>query len=306
MKRRTNMWTIVILVSLGIIFLMSIISNALTIGERLGSTYTWMEWVYYGLIIIVVGLGIIYPILGVFTRPIFSLKNLHTADGKARKKWCKRLVNNLLSNIELTDEEKRQLKGYLKCEDDTDDKLIEFFDRKVRPDINAEIADTAKKVFMITAISQNSIYDMLGMASANFSLVKGIVEICGFRPTTPQIVRLYVKVLSYSLMSGGLEDLDIEEILPMITESALGKLGGKVLASATQGAWNALITIRIAVITKNYLLNADVSQTRKELRKQSFKESYEVLKNIISDGVEHKVADPLKSFFKRNKGEATE
>lgn len=306
MKRKTNAWLIVLAVSLGILFFMSVISNALTIGERLGEKYQWMSWTYYGLIVFVIAFGIVYPVFGVFTKPIFALKNLHTADGKARQKWCKRLVNNLIKNVELTPEEQVRVKGFLNCDDETDDKLIEFFDSKIRPDINAEISDTAKKVFLITAISQNSVYDMLGMASANFSLVKRIVEICGFRPTTPQLVKLYIKVLSYSLVSGGLEDLNIEEILPLMAEGTLGKMGGVFLASATQGAWNALATIRIAVITKNYLLNADVSQTRKELRKKSFKEASELLKSIVSESVEQKVAEPIKNFFKKNKGESAE
>ncbi|MCQ2519958.1 MAG: DUF697 domain-containing protein [Lachnospiraceae bacterium] len=306
MKRKTNAWLIVLAVSLAVLFFMSVISNALTIGEKLGETYPWMTWVYYGLIIFVIAFGIVYPIFGVFTRPIFALKDLHTADGKAKQKWCKRLVNNLLKNVELTPDERITVKGFLNEGDETDDRLILFFDSKIRPEINAEIKDTAKKVFLITAISQNSVYDMLGMASANFSLVKRIVEICGFRPTTPQLIKLYIKVLSYSLVSGGLEDMNIEEMVPMVAESTLGKLGGVFLASATQGAWNALASIRIAVITKNYLLNADVSQTKKELRKKSFKEAGELLKDIVSEGVEHKVAEPIKNFFKKSKNETVE
>ena len=58
--------------------------------------------------------------------------------------------------------------------------------------MNKEIYDTAMKVFIVTAVSQNSVYDMLGMASANFSLIKRIVEICGFRPGNLQVFRLYI------------------------------------------------------------------------------------------------------------------
>lgn len=300
-KRKTSLWTKVLLVSLGIIFLMSIVSSALTVGEKLGAQYPFISYIYYGLILIIVGFGIIYPIFGVFSSPIFSLEKLHQADGSARLKWCRRLADNLIKNVELTEEEKEQVRGYLKMEDETDDKLIEFFDRKIRPEINAEISDTAKKVFLITAISQNSVYDMLGMASANFCLVRRIVEICGFRPTTPQVLQLYIKVLSYSIIAGGLEDLNIEEILPMIAEGSVGKIGNIVFESTTQGIWNALMTIRIAVITKNYLLNADVTQTRKELRKKSFAESGKILKQIISESVEHKVTDPIKNLFRRKK-----
>ena len=72
-------------------------------------------------------------------------------------------------------------------------------------------------------------------------------------------------------------------------------------ASAAQGTVNALTTLRMAAITKNYLLNADVSMTRKELRKKSYAEAMSILKNIIKEGVNEKVKEPVKNFFSRKK-----
>ena len=239
--------------------------------------------------------------VGVFFAPVFSLEKLHNADGTARKKWCKRLVDNLLENVELTPQEQEEIKGYLNLQDETDDKLIEFFDRKITPELNTEIFDTARKIFIITAVSQNSVYDMLGMASANFSLIKRIVEICDFRPSNVQVFRIYIRVLSMTLLAGSLEDMDIEELIPMVTEGALGKALGIVAASAVQGTVNALTTLRMAAITKNYLLNADVSMTRKELRKKSYAEAMNILKKIIKQGVDEKVKEPVKNFFGRRK-----
>ena len=296
-NKRISTWTIVLFISLIILIAMGLISNALEIGERLRKVHFSIEILFYVLIVVVVLGGIVYPLVAVFFSPIFSLKELHNADGSARQKWCKRLVKNLLENVELTSEEQEEVRGYLKMEDETDDKLIEFFDRKISPQVNAEIYDTAKKVFIITAVSQNSVYDMLGMASANFSLIKRITEICGFRPSNAQVFRLYVRVLSITLLAGNLEDMDMEELIPLATEGALGKALGIVAASATQGAVNALTTLRMAAITKNYLLNADVSQTRKELRKKSYAEALAILKNILKQGVDEKVKNPVKNFF---------
>ena len=300
-NRKTSVWSIVLLVSLIILVIMSLVANALEIGEKLKNAHWVLEIAFYVLIAVVVLGGIVYPIVGVFFAPIFSLEKLHHADGTARQKWCKRLVNNLVENVELTPEELEEVKGYLKLNDETDDKLIEFFDRKIRPELDHEIYDTAKKVFIITAVSQNSVYDMLGMASANFSLIKRITEICGFRPTNAQVLRLYVRVLAMTLLAGNLEDMNIEELIPMATEGALGKALGIVAASAAQGAVNALTTLRMASITKNYLLNADVSLTRKELRRKSYAESFEILKNIMKQGMQEKVKEPVKNFFRRKK-----
>ena len=300
-SQKTNTWTIILFVSLIILVAMSLISNALEIGERLGKIHIVLEILFYILIAVVVLGGIVYPIVGVFFAPIFSLEKLHNADGTVRQKWCKRLVDNLIENVDLTPEEQEEVKGYLTLQDETDDKLIEFFDRKITPELNHEIYDTAKKIFIITAVSQNSVYDMLGMASANFSLIKRIVEICGFRPSNAQVFRLYIRVLSMTLLAGSLEDIDLEELVPMITEGALGKALGIVAASAAQGTVNALTTLRMAAITKNYLLNADVSMTRKELRKKSYAEALSILKNIIKQGMDEKIKEPVKSFFGRKK-----
>lgn len=304
--KKTNTWTIILFASLAILIVMSLVSNAIGIGERLRGVHISLEILFYVLIAIVLLGGVVYPIVGVFFSPIFSLESLHDASGAARQKWCRRLVDNLLSNTELTSEERDEVKGFLRAGDETDDKLIEFFDRKIAPEINREIYDTAKKIFIVTAVSQNSMYDMLGMASANFSLIKRITEICGFRPSNAQVLRLYIRVLSITLLAGNLEEMNIEELIPLATEGALGKALGIVAASATQGAINALTTLRMASIAKNYLLNADVSQTRKELRKKSYAEAFAILKSILKQGMEEKVKDPVKNFFSRKKNDEAE
>lgn len=301
-ERKTSLWTKILIVSISILILMSIFSNALVVGERFRQKSIYLEYAYYALIVFIIVFGIIYPVFGVLFAPIFSLDKLHTADGKARKKWCKILTDNLLKNVDLTEEEREQVLKFREVNDETDDKLIEFYDRKIRPEINTEMMDTAKKVLIVTAVSQNSVYDMLGMASANFCLVKRIVEICGFRPTTPQVMRVYLKILSFTFLAGTIEDLDIEEYLPMIMEGSLGKLSKLAIASVTQGLVNALTTLRIASMTKNYLLNADVHMTRKELRKKSYQEAGSALKEIAGQFVEdkvEKVTNPIKSVFSK-------
>lgn len=296
-REKPGIWIIILCISLVIIVGMMLVSNAMAIGTQLRSIHPYMEIAFYVLIAVVVLGGIVYPLFGVFFVPIFSLEKLHSADGRARQKWCKRLVNNLLENVDLTPEEQEEVRGYLKMEDETDDKLIEFFDRKITPELNREIYDTAKKMFIVTAVSQNSVYDILGMASGNFCLIKRITEICGFRPNNAQIFRLYVRVLSMTLIAGNLEEMNIEELIPLATEGALGKALGIVAASATQGAINALTTLRMAAVTKNYLLNADVSMTRKELRKKSYAEAFAILKSILKQGMEEKVKAPVKGLF---------
>lgn len=296
-KQKTKLWTKILFLSIFILFLLGIIEEIITIGEKLGNMNQFLAYVYYALMGIIVVLGVIYPIFAVFTAPIFSLKNLRYADGRAKKKWCKRMVNNLLRNLELSNEERDELKHFGDYEDLMDDKIIAFFNKKIVPQINEEVYDTAKKILIITSLSQNSLYDTLGMASANFCMVRRIIEICGFRPTTPQVIGLYLKILSYSFVTGALEDMDVEELFALATETSVGKIGGVLLSSVTQGTVNALMTLRIAMITKNYLINSDVGQTKKELRKKSFLEATEFLKEILSNSFETHITEPIKTFF---------
>jgi len=132
------------------------------------------------------------------------------------------------------------------------------------------------------------------------------VEICGFRPNNVQVFRLYLRVLSMTMLAGALEDINMEDLVSKATESTFGKALGLVSASAVQGTVNALTTLRIGVITKNYLLNADVSMTRKELRKKSYTEAFGILQNILKQNFGEKVdkvKDPVKRFFGRKKNE---
>ena len=66
------------------------------------------------------------------------------------------------------------------------------------------------------------------------------------------------------------------------------------------------MTLRIAVIAKNYLLNADVRQTRKELRRKSYSEAAGVLKSILKRNGEEKVTYPVKRVLGGKKRETAE
>lgn len=295
-NKKIKVWLIILLVSIAVLFLLGLVSSALEIGERLRNIHFSLEIAFYTIIGIVILVGIIYPITGVFFEPVFSLDQLHDANGNVKQKWCRKLVKNLIENTDLTPEEQQQVRGFLKEGNNADDRLIEFFDRKIAPEINREIFKSARRAFIVTAVSQNSIFDMLGMASLNFMLIKKITELCGFRPTNLQIVRLYIKVLSMTVVAGILEEVDMENVISKVAESALGssiaKIVGVAASSLLQGTTSALATLRVGTVTKNYLLNADVSKTRSEIRKEAFKESMAVFPSIVKEEIDNAVKKP--------------
>lgn len=307
-SKKTKIWLIVLLVALAILVLLGLISSALEIGERLRNIHFSLEIAFYALIVIVILVGIVYPIVSVFNKPIFSLDQIHDVNGNVKLKWCKKIVNNLIENTDLSEEEQIQVRGFLKEGNEADDRLIEFFDRKIAPEINSEIFKTARRAFIVTAASQNSVFDMLGMASLNFMLIKKITELCGFRPNNLQLARLYVRVLSMTVMAGVLESVNVEGIVSKVAESFVSapfaSLIGVAFSSLMQGATNALMTVRLGVMTKNFLLNADVSKTRSEIRKESFKEALSIFPSILKPDEEKKDKKPdnkIKAAFTKAK-----
>ena len=307
-NKKTKIWLIILLVSLAILVLMGLVSSALEIGERLRNIHFSLEIAFYALIVVVILVGIVYPIVGVFHKPIFSLNQIHDVNGNVKLKWCKKLVNNLIENTDLSEEEQIQVRGFLKEGNEADDRLIEFFDRKIAPEINSEVFKAARRAFIVTAASQNAVFDMLGMASLNFMLIKKITELCGFRPNNLQLALLYVRVLSMTVMAGVLESVNIEGVVSKVAEgfvsSPFASLIGVAVSSLMQGATNALMTVRLGVMTKNYLLNADVSKTRSEIRKESFKEALSIFPSILNRDEEEKdkkTDNKIKAVFTKAK-----
>ncbi len=275
-KKKINLWTIVLLVSLFVFACLMIAGNAVIIADKFGAINIYLKYAFYALILFIFIVGIVYPMASVFISPVFSLRMLRDKNGIPRKRWCKKLAANLKQNVELTEDETKVIDEAFSKGDLTDDELIAFCKQKFSKAIDNQAKETAKQVFLLTAISQNPVYDMLAIASANYSLIKSIVETCGFRPNNAQIIRLYIKISFMTIIAGGLEGINIEQYIPELLKSALGKILNLAIASTTQGSFNAFTTLRIAMMTKNYLLSEE-DLTIKELSKKSTLEAAALL-----------------------------
>lgn len=278
MKSPRHTSLILVVSSIFLLLLLSLLSSLLSLGQQLSGVHPFLGGLFYLLIAVCFGAGILYPILHVWQKPIFSMYMLRDRDGRARQRWCRKLTDNLIRNTDLSEEEKALLPGFLEQGNEADDLLIAFFQEKFSPIIDKEITASAKAAFMATAISQTALYDMLSMLSINLHQIRAIVEACGYRPSGPALFGLYARVLKATFVAGGMEEMDLEEILPMITGNAALKLPGLVLASAAQGTVNAFTTIRVGIITKKYLFSADGPVSMKQARKESYKEALALLK----------------------------
>ena len=151
------------------------------------------------------------------------------------------------------------------------------------------------------------------MLSVNLHLIRTIVESCGYRPSGAALLRLYVRILKATFLAGGLEEMDLEELLPLVTGNAAMKLPGLVFASAAQGTVNAFMTIRVGILTKKYLFSADGPIEMPQARKDSYKEAIDFLKKCelhkdviamakkTAQGAKEAAAASVKKVFKNTK-----
>ncbi len=279
MKRTKKYASVVLPVACCLLLLfLFLLSGLVSLGQQMGAVHPILGVFYWGIVISCFGAGIVWPIVSVWRRPIFSMYMLRDREGRARFYWCRKLTDNLKKNTELTSDETAQLEDFLKQGNQADDLLIEFFTEKFSPVIDSEIKSAAKTAFVTTAISQTSFYDMFSMLSVNLHLIRTIVEACGYRPSGAALLGLYVRILKATFLAGGLEEMDLEELLPLVTGNAAMKLPGLVFASAAQGTVNAFMTIRVGILTKKYLFSADRPIEMAQARKDSYKEAIEFLK----------------------------
>ncbi|MBR1961013.1 MAG: DUF697 domain-containing protein, partial [Bacteroidales bacterium] len=173
--------------------------------------------------------------------------------------------------------------------------------------------------FLVTAISQNGIFDSAAVMVMNYKLIEDLVLASGFRPTRPQMFRLYVRVLTTALISyctsqvftdmdgvapfdiGGGSGADISDVNPEDIAGASPELDGEdsltgflsrfkipgvVAESALQGAVNALLTLRIGYVTKSYLQEGPDAlsgvRNKRAVKRQAIKSSFKALPGIVA------------------------
>ena len=239
-----------------ILFLLILTSSILDIGERLRLIHEYVEYTFYGVCVLLVWFLILNPIRIVLTSPSLSIVTTLEKDTPKAHQIYKSVTKNILKNNDttLSLEERAALENYHGY-DELRDALNLVMNGSVKKQINKIIIKNAKTVMLSTMISQNSKLDMISVVSMNLRMVKEIVVACGFRPSMKNLSKLTVNVASTALIAEGLESMRLEEVLPTQSIQALESvpLLKPIISSVTQGVANALLTIRIGLVTRGYL-----------------------------------------------------
>lgn len=127
------------------------------------------------------------------------------------------------------------------------------------------IKENANAIFLSTAISQNGSLDSLMVIFSNIRMIWQLANIYGTRPSLASLIKLYAQVGSIMFMARTLEDTDLIEtqmeplIASILGESIASAIPGMVpianlvVSSMMEGSVNAFLTLRVGLITQNYL-----------------------------------------------------
>ena len=182
------------------------------------------------------------------------------------------------------------------------------FEKSVKPDLNRIIINEAKTVLISTAICQSARFDMVTVFAVNLKMIKNLVEKCGFRPSMKNLSKLTVNVFSTALIAEGLENINIEDIVPKSSLEFLNNMPyiGTIIESVVQGAANAIMTLRIGCVCRRYLFSDGNIITKEEIRKQAYKEAIKLIPLVVADTITFfpkKVVKFFSGFKKKNNNE---
>lgn len=286
-KRFSPIWYILGIGSI-IVFFLFLVSSIITVGEKLSRIVKvgkYIEWGFYGVVLILVYFLVINPIRIILFSP--SLNVITTLDDSEKHKYnhlYKKVAKNIVKNNDLPTHDVELLTNYHSIEE-LKINLQVVFETSVKKTLNDTIIKNAKIVMISTAISQNARVDMFTVYAVNLNLIKELVEKCGFRPTMRNLSKLSMKVLSTALIANGLESLSLDDVLPNSAVSALGEIPfiKPVISSIMQGVTNALLTLRIGTVTRKYLFKDGDEVTRESIRHSAWKESSKLIPQLIAD-----------------------
>lgn len=178
--------------------------------------------------------------------------------------------------------------------DESDEEFIGRSYGALLPAANAVIKKEASSVFVTTAVSQNGALDGLFVLVSLTKLVYRLLRMYEVRPSLSRMVQLYSNVFATVLLARTIEDMDlIEDQIEPLLATVLGgsvislvpgaqSVTNMIVSSVTEGAINALLTLRVGAITRTYLTSVTKPQKNK-VRRQASLEAAALLGSIVKD-----------------------
>lgn len=281
-QKRQVLWY---LVALGfiILFVLMLLSSVLEVGERLSNIHLYVSYVFYVLVFLIVYILLLRPMnIIAFKKPL----RLHLDKEALELKDYQKMKSILLDLAYVSDESKAKLKEAKTIE--TLKTLVDdLMNKVVKKEVMNIIKTHAKTVMISTAISQNGRLDFLTVVVVNIKMISKIVEAIGFRPSYPELAKLIIQVMTTALVAEGLENIDLNDVLPQQTLNSIGEIPfiKPILSSTTQGISNALLTLRMGIVTREFLIPTKKATALGQVRKIAFLEAAALTPLVVADAL---------------------
>lgn len=286
-NKKINRFWYFIAIGVILIIIMMITSSILQIGDRLKNIHEYAPYVFYGVAFILIYFLILRPVLIILFSPAFSINT--TLDKNPNRNYgvFKKVANRLLKDDKLPESFRESIKEALKNPKELRDALNTTYNKHTKRNMNKTIRGHAKTVMVSTAISQNGRLDFITVLVVNIRMIKELVVMCGFRPSYKNLSKLVVNVFTTALIAEGLDNLKISDILPQSTMNMLGDIPliKPVMSSVLEGISNALLTLRIGIVTRKYLFDDASGLTKEKIRFGALIEASKHLPIVIGDGM---------------------
>lgn len=285
-KDTTKYFWYAIAIGFILLFILILMSSVLDVGDRLRAIHPYVEYGFYGLAFLLVYFLIIRPVHIVLFSPAFSVET--TLDQPSRKNALvyRKVAKRLLADKDLPEGEVVRLQDGLNSNsEDLKLALSHVFSHHIKKKMNQVIKRNAKTVMISTAISQNGRLDFFTVIVVNIKMIKELVVMCGFRPSYKNLSKLTVNVFTTALIAEGLENMDINDVLPTSTLNTLGDIPfiRPMLSSVTQGISNALLTLRIGIVTRKFLFSDSNEISKEKIRHGALLEAAGMLPSVLAE-----------------------
>ncbi len=284
-KDSTKLFWYLIAIGFVILFILMLLSSILDVGDRLRTIHPFVEYGFYGIAAILIYLLILRPVNIIMFSPSFSVET--TLDKATRKNFLvyKRVAKRLIALDTFPPEEEKKLYAAMGSSILLREALNQTFNAHIKKEMNHVIKRNAKTVMISTAISQNGRLDFFTVVAVNLKMIKELVVMCGFRPSYKNLSKLTLNVFTTALIAEGLENMDIGDILPTSTVNAIGEIPfiKPLVSSVAQGMSNALLTLRIGIVTRKYLFSDAKEITKEEIRRTALLEAAGMMPAVMAD-----------------------
>lgn len=298
-KFKQSFWVTIGVISL-FFFILIILSAVLNLGERLAKVHVYVEYAFYVVSALLFFLLFVRPLFIVLVSPTFSMESLFDEDAYARRNYAmyKKVTKNLLKEDYIPETERSALEKSIDDPNLLKETLSSVFDNTIKKELNKIIVGHAETVFISTAISQNGRLDAVAVLTINLRLIKELVTKCGFRPSYPALGKLSFNVLTSAIVAESLEDMKFSELFPQSSINALAEIPflKTITGSLAQGSGNALLSLRVGIICRNYLFMNVKGLTKKKVKRLAFAEAVTLFPSVIGESIK-KIPKRFKDVF---------